>query len=59
MSHISVALMAQYLNVRERKLGARVHSHILQHDSANTGSLPEEDFVKHNPKLLPYNLARP
>jgi hypothetical protein len=43
--------MAQYLNVRQRKLGTIIIQpvHILQHDSADTGSLPLEDFVKHNP----------
>jgi hypothetical protein len=51
MCHISVALMAQYMNVRQRKLGTIIIQivHILQHDSANTGSLPVKDFVKHNP----------
>ena len=43
MPHTSVALMAQYLNVRQRKLGTIIIQtvHILQHDSAVTGSLPE------------------
>ncbi len=52
MSHISVALMAQYLNVRQRKLSTIIIQtvHILQHDSADTGSLQVEDFVKHNPR---------
>ena len=51
MSCISVALMAQYLNVRQRKLGTIIIQtvHILQHDNADTGSLPVEDFVKHSP----------
>ncbi len=50
MTHISVALMAQYLNVRQRKLVTIIIQtvHILQHGSADTGSLPVEDFVKHN-----------
>jgi hypothetical protein len=45
MSHISVALMAQYLNVRQRKLGTIIIQtvHILQPDNADTGSLPVED----------------
>ncbi len=49
MSHISVPLMAQYLNVRQRKLGTFIIEtvHILQHDSVDKGSFPEEDFVKH------------
>jgi hypothetical protein len=48
MSHISVALMAQYLNVRQRKLGTIIIQtvHILQHDSAVTGSLPVEDTIQ-------------
>jgi hypothetical protein len=51
MSHMSVALMAQYLNVRQRKLGTIIIQtvHILQHDNADTDSLPVEDFVKHSP----------
>ncbi len=42
--------MAQYRNVHLRKLGTIIFQtvHILQHDSADTGSLPVEDFVKHN-----------
>jgi hypothetical protein len=51
-SHISVALMAQYLNVCQRKLGTSITQtvHILQH-AADTASLPVEDFVKHNPSF--------
>jgi hypothetical protein len=53
MSHISVVLTAQYLNVCQRKLGTISiiiqTVHILQHDSADTGPLPVEDFVHHNP----------
>ncbi len=54
MSHIPVALMAQYLNVRQRKLGTIIIQtvHILQHDNADTGSLPVEDFAKHNPSYF-------
>jgi hypothetical protein len=50
MSHILVALMTQYLNVRQRKLGTIIIQtvHILQHDNADTGSLQVEDFVKHS-----------
>jgi hypothetical protein len=46
MPCISVALMAQYLNVRQRKLGTIniLTVHILQHDSADTGPLPTRDF---------------
>ncbi len=41
------ALTAQYLNVRQRKLGTIIiHTvHILQHDSAVTGSLPDGEFL--------------
>ncbi len=41
MPRTSEALMAQYLNVRQRKLGTIIIQtvHILQHDSAVTGSL--------------------
>ncbi len=53
MSHLSVALNAQYLNVRQRKLGTFIIQtvHILQHDNADIGSLPEVDFVKHSPSF--------
>ncbi len=42
MSHTSVALTAQYLNVGQRMLGTIIilTVHILQHVSAHTGSLP-------------------
>jgi hypothetical protein len=38
--------MAQYLNVRQCKLGIIIIQtvHILQHDSADTGSLPKSEF---------------
>jgi hypothetical protein len=54
MSHIPVALLAQYLNVSQRKLGTIIIQtiNILQHYSADTGSLPVEDFVKHNPSYF-------
>ncbi len=47
MPHITVALTAQYLNVRQRKLGTIIIQTvcILQHKSAVTDSLPEEEFV--------------
>jgi hypothetical protein len=59
MSHISVALMAQYLNVRQRKLGTIIIQtvHIRQHNRADTGSVPVEDLSQS--KLLPNNPARP
>ncbi len=49
VSHISGST-AQYLNVRQRKLGTIVIQivHILQHHSATAGSMLMEDF-KHNP----------
>jgi hypothetical protein len=52
--HISVALVAQNLNVRQIKLGTFIIQTvqcpcILQHDSADTGSLQVKDFVEHNP----------
>ena len=52
--YTSVALMAQYLNVHQRKLGTIIIQtvHILQHNSADTGSLPVEDIVKHNPSYF-------
>jgi hypothetical protein len=54
MSCISVALMAQYLNVRQRKLGTIIIQtvRIQQHDSADTGSMPTKDFLKHNPSYF-------
>ncbi len=54
MSRISVALIAQYLIVRQRKLGTIFIQtvHIRQHDSVDTGSLPMEDFLKAQSKLL-------
>jgi hypothetical protein len=44
MPQATVALTAQYLNVRQRKLGTIIPI-ILQHESAVTDSLPEEEFV--------------
>ncbi len=50
MPYTSVALMAQYLNVRQGKLGTIIIQtvHILLHDSADTGSLPKSDFCMVN-----------
>ncbi len=47
MPHATVALTAQYLNVRQRKLGTIIIQtvSILQHESAVTDSLPEDEFV--------------
>ncbi len=52
-------LTAQYLNVRQRKLGTIIIQtvHILQHDSAVTGSLPDGDFLHGQPNIFPINLA--
>ncbi len=54
MSLTSVALMAQYQNVRQRKWGIIIIQtvHILQLDSADTSSLPKEDFFKHIPNYF-------
>ncbi len=60
MLRTSEALMAKYLNVRQRKLGTvniqTVHS--VQHDSAITGSLPNGEVLHGQPNILPINLAR-
>ncbi len=60
MPHATVALAAQYLNVRQRKLGTNVIQivYILQHESAVTDSLPEREFVHGHSNLLPNDLAR-
>jgi hypothetical protein len=56
MSHTSVALTPQYLKVRQRKRGTiiiqTVRVHILQLNSADTGSLPMDDFIKHIPNYF-------
>jgi hypothetical protein len=54
MSRISVVLMAQYLHVRQNKLGTIIIQavHILQHDSADTSSVPMKDFLRHNPSYF-------
>ncbi len=51
MSHTSVAFKAPFLNVPQPKLGTIIIQivHILQLDSADTGSLPIENIFKHNP----------
>ncbi len=55
----SEALTAQYLNVRQRKLGTIIIQivHILRHDTAVTGSLPDREFLHGHPNVLPNNLA--
>ena len=60
MPHVTVALTAQYLNVRQRKLGTIIIQtvRILQHESAVTDSLPEEEFVHGHSNLFPNDLAR-
>ncbi len=54
MPRTSEALTAQYLNVRQRKWGTIIIQtvHILQHDIAVTGSLPDREIF-----VLPINLA--
>ncbi len=58
LPHTSVAPTAHYLNVCQRKLGTIIIQtvHILQHESADTGSLPMEDFFKHNPTYFQLTL---
>jgi hypothetical protein len=48
---------AQYLNVRKRKLGTIIIQtvHIVQHDSAVTGSLPNGEFLHGNPMYFQLN----
>jgi hypothetical protein len=57
MLHATVALTAQYMNVRQRKLGTIIIQtvNIL---SAVTDSLPEGEFVHGHSSLLPNYLAR-
>ncbi len=54
MPYTSVALAAQYLNVRQRKLGTIIihYVHILQHDSAVAGSLLKRDLSMANSNYL-------
>jgi hypothetical protein len=54
MPHATVALTAQYLNVRQRKLGTITIQtlRILQHESAVTDSLPQEEFVLGHSNML-------
>jgi hypothetical protein len=58
MSRTSEALTAQYLNVRQRKLGTFIIQtvHILQHDSAVIGSLSEGDILHGNPTCFQITL---
>ena len=60
MPHMTVALTAQYLNVRQRKLCTIIIQtvRILQHESAATDSPSEEEFVHGHSNLLPNDLAR-
>ncbi len=59
MPRTSEALTAQNLNVYQRKLGTIIIQtvHILQHDSAVTGSLPDGEFLHGQPNVLRINLA--
>jgi hypothetical protein len=59
MPHATVALAAQ-LNVRQRKLGTIIIQtvRILQHESAVTDSLPQEECVLGHSNILPNDLAR-
>jgi hypothetical protein len=63
MSRTSMAVTAQYMNFRQRKLGRGTiiiqTVHILQHDSADNdiGSVLKEDFFEQS-KLLSNNPAR-
>ncbi len=56
MPYATVALRAQYLNVRQRKLGTinieTVRIRILQHESAVSDSLPEREFMHGHSNLL-------
>ena len=54
MSLTSVAFTVQFLNVPLPKLGTIIIQifHILQLDSADTGTLPTEDFFKLIPKYF-------
>jgi hypothetical protein len=54
MPRTSEALTVQYLHVRQRKSGTIIIQtvHILQHDSAVTGSLPDREFLPGQPKFL-------
>jgi len=54
MSYTSVTLKAQYLNVRQRKLGTIIIQtvHILKHDNADTDSLPKQEFGMDNSNYL-------
>ncbi len=54
------ATAAQYLNVCQRKLGTIIIQtvRILQHESAVTDSLPEEECVLGHSNILPNDLAR-
>ncbi len=61
MPFTSQALMVQYryLNVRQRKLGIIIIQtvHILHHDIAVTGSLPDGEFSHGQPSVLQIDLA--
>ncbi len=60
ITHATVALTAQNLNVRQRKLGTIIIQTIciLQHESAVTDSLPKGESVHGHSNLFPNDLAR-
>jgi hypothetical protein len=61
MHHATVALTAQYLNVRQRKKGTiKIIQtvRILQYENASTDTLPEGEFVHGLSNLPLNNLAR-
>ncbi len=51
---LKLVCMLSVLNVRQRKLGTIIIQtvHILQHDSAVTGSLPNGEFLHGQPKYF-------
>jgi hypothetical protein len=55
MPYTSVALVTQYLNVCQLKLGTIIIQtvHILQHDRVDTGSLPERELSMANSNYFP------
>jgi hypothetical protein len=57
MPYTALALMAQYLNVRKRKLGT-MYCIIIQRGNADFWVTAHEGFLHGQLKLLPINLAR-
>jgi hypothetical protein len=60
MHYTSATLKAQYLNVRQRRLGNIIIQtvNILQHESADHKVTAHERFLQGQLKLFPINLAR-